>query len=210
MWASTLCPLSSSTRNVALGSGSTTAPSTSIASFFATLQLLFRHPNTLARLNRAGTSRNGPTQRPQPQYTGSARLASSASTAGREDLGAVRGQGDGVLEVGGEGAVRRHDRPAVGQRPRGPVAHVHHGLDGHHHAPFERQALPRLAVVGDLGVLVQRPSDAMADVLPDHAEPGPFDDLLDGAADVAESGALPDLADRGLERLLRHPDELLD
>src|SRR5262245_5834352 len=31
-WASTLWPLSSSTRNIALGSGSTTVPSTSIAS----------------------------------------------------------------------------------------------------------------------------------------------------------------------------------
>src|SRR5215210_4015201 len=37
MWARTRCPLSSSTRNMALGRGSTTEPSTSIASFFATL-----------------------------------------------------------------------------------------------------------------------------------------------------------------------------
>src|SRR5579859_6714422 len=36
MWASTLCPLLSSTRNIALGRGSTTRPSTSMApSFFA-------------------------------------------------------------------------------------------------------------------------------------------------------------------------------
>ena len=34
-WASTLCPFSSSTRNIALGSGSTTVPSTSIASSLA-------------------------------------------------------------------------------------------------------------------------------------------------------------------------------
>src|SRR3954451_16776835 len=37
MWASTRCPFCSSTRNIALGSGSTTRPSTSMApSFFAT------------------------------------------------------------------------------------------------------------------------------------------------------------------------------
>src|SRR3954452_22893469 len=36
MWASTRCPFCSSTRNIALGSGSTTRPSTSMApSFFA-------------------------------------------------------------------------------------------------------------------------------------------------------------------------------
>ena len=34
-WASTLWPFSSSTRNIALGSGSTTVPSTSIASSLA-------------------------------------------------------------------------------------------------------------------------------------------------------------------------------
>src|SRR5215470_8208522 len=34
-WASTRWPFSSSTRNIALGSGSTTVPSTSIASSFA-------------------------------------------------------------------------------------------------------------------------------------------------------------------------------
>src|SRR6058998_398999 len=37
MWVRTLCPLSNSTRNMALGRGSTTVPSTSIASFFAKL-----------------------------------------------------------------------------------------------------------------------------------------------------------------------------
>src|SRR5687767_3257926 len=37
MWVKTLCPLSSSTRNMAFGRGSTTVPSTSMASFFAKL-----------------------------------------------------------------------------------------------------------------------------------------------------------------------------
>src|SRR3954464_2351389 len=43
MWASTLCPFSNSTRNMALGSGSTTVPSTRIVSSFGlarTLHLL--------------------------------------------------------------------------------------------------------------------------------------------------------------------------
>src|SRR4029453_4460604 len=38
MWPNTLCPFSSSTRNMALGSGSVTVPSTSIASFFGKLR----------------------------------------------------------------------------------------------------------------------------------------------------------------------------
>src|SRR6476659_6196683 len=46
MWVRTLWPLSSSTRNMALGSGSTTVPSTSIASFFAKRRLTSRHAKT--------------------------------------------------------------------------------------------------------------------------------------------------------------------
>src|SRR3954453_4376513 len=47
MWASTRCPFCSSTRNIALGSGSTTRPSTSMApSFFAI-------PDTASRLDGA-------------------------------------------------------------------------------------------------------------------------------------------------------------
>ncbi len=34
IWASTVCPFTSSTRNIALGSASITFPSTSMASFF--------------------------------------------------------------------------------------------------------------------------------------------------------------------------------
>jgi hypothetical protein len=39
MCANTLCPLSSSTRNIAFGSGSETVPSISIASFFGKLRV---------------------------------------------------------------------------------------------------------------------------------------------------------------------------
>src|SRR5689334_19049708 len=42
MWASTLCPLLSSTRNIALGSASTTAPSISITPSFLAIASL-RH-----------------------------------------------------------------------------------------------------------------------------------------------------------------------
>src|SRR5256885_5501055 len=66
MWASTLCPFSSSTRNIALGRGSTTVPSTSIASSLATLQLILcvgtRPEGAQNCLGRAGseyTARSG-------------------------------------------------------------------------------------------------------------------------------------------------------
>src|SRR4029079_17153248 len=59
MCASTLCPLSSSTRNMALGSGSTTVPSTRIVSSLGLARTLH-----LLRAGRAGKARKnllGPT-----------------------------------------------------------------------------------------------------------------------------------------------------
>src|ERR1700704_4858364 len=83
--ASTRWPLSSSTRNIAFGSGSTTVPSTSIASSFG-----MPLSSTLALRDLDGA--------PRPA---------------REHLGAVLRHRDGVLEVRGQTAVARDGRPAV-------------------------------------------------------------------------------------------------
>src|SRR6267143_582414 len=95
--ASTRWPLSSSTRNIAFGNGSTTVPSTSIASSFG------------IALGRDS----------------------------RENVGAVVGDGDGVLEVRGQAAVGGHRRPAVVEHPDLPRPQGDHGLDGQHHAGLE-------------------------------------------------------------------------
>src|SRR6266511_6100229 len=130
MWASTLCPLSNSTRNMALGSGSTTAPSTSIASFFATPQLSFSETAARAPMRKGGEPKRPPTEAEATVYGGcrasvTPRVRHSAasvtprvrhaaagcdgegfvaprSAPGGEDLGAVGGEGDGVLEVGAQ------------------------------------------------------------------------------------------------------------
>src|SRR5215470_5210563 len=96
-WASTLWPFSSSTRNIAFGSGSTTVPSTSIASSFGMC-----------------LGRNS-----------------------REHVGPVVGDGDGVLEVGGQAAVGGHRRPPVVEHPDLPRSERDHGLDGQHHPRLE-------------------------------------------------------------------------
>ena len=95
--------------------------------------------------------------------------------------------------------------PVVGERPRAPVAHVHHRLDGDDHARAEQRAATGLAVVRDLGVLVHVPADPVADVLAHDGEPFAFDDLLHGGADVGQPRAERDLRDPGLEGLLRDP-----
>src|SRR3982750_2959131 len=134
MCASTLCPFSSWTRNMALGSGSTTVPSSTIASSlgFGIWSLLVTTEG--ARLRR------------QPSQG----TLHDISAGDGKHLRAVVGDGDGVLEVGREAPVGRLHRPAVveehGARPPG----VHHGLHGEHVAHPELDATTWRPVVGDL------------------------------------------------------------
>src|SRR6266545_3680863 len=122
-WASTLWPFSSSTRNIAFGSGSTTVPSTSIASSFVMLW----------RLRQSG-----------------------------QDLGAVLGDRDGVLEVGGEAAVGGDRRPVVLEHAHLPGSRSHHGLDGQDHPGLEHRAAAGLAEIRDLRLFMQLAANAVA------------------------------------------------
>src|SRR5262249_38976181 len=136
-WARTLWPLSSSTRNMAFGSGSTTVPSTSMAS-----SLVMANPEGL-----------GPSVEPP------------------EDVPALFGNGDRVLEVGGEAAVGGDRRPVVLQHPHLPRPHRDHRLDREHHAFLQHRPSPGLAEVRHLRLLVELLADAVSDEGPHHPEP---------------------------------------
>src|SRR6478672_10186004 len=117
MWVRTLCPLSSSTRNMALGSGSTTVPSTRIAS-----SLGFASELTTSWMRGSGqTSRatavethheraKGARGRPVRLHQGELRyqVGRWGLPGDREDLGAVVADRHGVLEVGRAARVGRH------------------------------------------------------------------------------------------------------
>src|SRR3954468_6109842 len=196
MWASTLCPFSSWTRNIAFGSGSTTVPSSTIASSlgFGIWSLLDNDGR--ARLRR------------QPSQ---GTLHGSSAGHGKH-LRPILGHRDGVLEVGGEAAVGRLHGPAVVQQDGAGPAHVDHGLDGEHVADLELDPAARRAVVGNLGFLVHGRADPVADVLPNHRVPGALGDALDGVADVGQPVAVADLGDGRLQALLgdlHHPAGVL-
>src|SRR6185436_1016543 len=163
MWANTLCPFSSSTRNMALGSGSVTVPSTSIASFFGKLRviLVFR-----ARPTRPRTSQNRLRLEAGSQYTGQARTPSTSggnisltcgferrSAAGRQHLVPVLGHGDRVLEMGGQGPILGHHGPTVGEQAGLPAARIDHRLDRHDQSGFQHRPAAGPAVVLDLRIL---------------------------------------------------------
>src|SRR2546430_6900561 len=147
MCASTLWPFSSSTRNMAFGSGSTTVPSTRIASSLG----LARGNHLLLRCFRAASVQQAARARPL-SISGNYGLRRSRPSPGSlgegEDLGAVVGHGDRVLEVGGERTVPGDDRPAVVQGLGLGLALVDHRLDGQDVALLDPHPPAGLAVVG--------------------------------------------------------------
>src|SRR5436190_20326952 len=187
MWASTLCPFSSWTRNIALGSGSTTVPSSTIASSLGFG--IVEPPRLLAEGRAAGTK----------PFQGTLYGISASNS---KHFGAVIGHGDGVLEMGAEAPVGRLHRPPVVHQHRPRPAHVHHGLHGEHVPHPELDPPPRGAVVRDLGLLVHGRADAVAHVLLHDRVAGPLGDGLHRVADVGEAVAVADLGDGGLEALL--------
>src|SRR5262245_56591641 len=113
MCASTLCPFSSSTRNMALGNGSTTVPSTSMTSSLATLQVSPVPTIPPARANHA--SETGSTQYRTPGRESAISLdASGARHPASRGSGSL---GGGVHDVHLRGIVQRAHRDA--ERMRG-------------------------------------------------------------------------------------------
>src|SRR4051812_17834240 len=117
MCASTLWPFSSWTRNMALGNGSTTVPSSTIAS-----SLGF-----------------GIVEPPRPRWKGRATgtrpfrgTLYGSSACDSKHFRAVLGNGDGVLEMGRQAAVGGLHGPSVAHEHGAGTAGVHHGLDGEH------------------------------------------------------------------------------
>src|SRR6266540_6725859 len=78
----------------------------------------------------------------------------SALAASGQDLSAVLGDRDRVLEVRGQGPIGGHHGPVVGQDPGLPVAHGDHGMDRDHQAGPKLGPPAREPVIRDLGVLV--------------------------------------------------------
>src|SRR5438445_10849388 len=109
MCASTLWPFSSSTRNMAFGSGSTTVPSTRMAS-----SLGFARGNHLRFSNRERPAgRSSQTAKYKPDRARRRSRSPMRSVGEGEDFGAVVGHGDRVLAVGRERTGPGRHRPAL-------------------------------------------------------------------------------------------------
>src|SRR5947208_14017460 len=170
MWARTLWPFSSSAANIVLGRGSITVPSTSIASFLATVA-----KRSLSRIEcRSGTG------------TRTCRVSNGAVSGKRrsadagQDFGPVLGDRDRVFEVRGEGPIPGHDRPAIGLDFDLFAAQGEHGPDCQAHAGLEQPpAIAARPEVGHLRVFMHACADPVPDELPHHAVVGRRGDVLD-------------------------------
>src|SRR5579872_713223 len=187
--ASTRWPFCSSTRKKALGSGSTTTPSTSMASSLGDAVVAARASFFLAerlcmpprlRANRA-SFRHRPVNN-------------------RQNLVAVLRDRDRVLEVRRQLAVGRDHSPFVGLRVDLPAALVHHRLDCEDHARFEFGPRAALAEIRHLGLFVQLLSDAVADKLTHDRIAARFDKGLHRVSDVRDVRPGPNFADSHVER----------
>src|SRR4051812_14863009 len=162
MWARTLCPFSSSTRNMAFGNGSVTVPSTRIVS---SLGLAIAHHL------RAGAHFDvSNSERAEARKTGGSRPESVPDQArcpqsqDREHLGATVSDRNRVFEVRGARSVGGHDGPAVIERSILRLARGQHRLDREHHALPEAQPPPGGPIVRNVWLLVHRGPDAVPDV----------------------------------------------
>jgi hypothetical protein len=87
------------------------------------------------------------------------------------------------------------------------AARDEHGLDRDHQARLQLEAAARLALVGDVRLLVHRAADAVAAVVGQHPEPGGARDRADGVRDVAQPRPRRHGGDPGGERALGGVDE---
>src|SRR5919112_2824040 len=204
MCASTLCPLSSSTRNCVLGSASVTAPSTSMTSSLAK-DLLFSSSYKMTETKRISYHARGdaPTAKHRTLYARSPVL--------RQHHGAVFGDGDGVLEVGGEGAVSRVDGPSVPLAEADTVvAERDHGLYGEGHPGEQARARIRAAVVRYLGVLMHLAADTVGDQVPYDPVSARLGEGLYGMAHVAKPFARAHLIRSRGQTFPRGPEQADD
>src|SRR5713101_1691267 len=152
--ARTWCLFSSSTRNIALGSGSITVAMTSMASSleFPESPFFFSSRIGLAIVSRVPTGRS----KDRPLHLLPRRPGHLFRP--RQNPRSVGGNRHGVLEVRRGAAVRCFRHPLV-SHANFRTAGVHHRLDGDDHALLQPRAASLVTVVRQVGLVVHLRSD---------------------------------------------------
>src|SRR5712671_5994296 len=155
--ASTWCLFSSSTLNMALGSGSTTVAITSIASSLLIDSL--KSASSFWLLAKSCGFR----------FKLAARSQGLAALL-RQNHRTIFRDRHTMLKVRAVAAVGRYGGPLVVEHPGPRTSRVHHGLDRQHHTLSQARSVTARTVVRHLRLFVQAGSDAVSYKFPDHAE----------------------------------------
>src|SRR5690606_11825323 len=124
-----------------------------------------------------------------------------------EDLAAVLGDADRVLELRRETLVPRHRRPAVAEELHRRLAEVDHRLDSHEHAGPELGPGAGARGMDHFGRIVEQAAETVPAEIAHYAVAVLFGMGLDRRADVAEARAWPDLRDPDHQALVGHLDQ---
>src|SRR4030081_176264 len=125
----------------------------------------------------------------------------------RENLDAISGHADRMLELRRQRAVARHRGPAVGQDLHMRLAEVDHRLAGGEKARAPPHAFAGPADMNDVRLVVEHAAEAMAAEIAHHAHALRLDEALDGMPDVAGGGAGVYRGDAAPHGFLRHVNE---
>src|SRR5713101_4437560 len=189
--ARTWCLFSSSTRNIALGSGSITVAMTSMASSleFPESPFFFSSRIGLAIVSRVPTDRSkARSLQLSPRRPGHLFWP-------RQNPRPIGGDRHGVLEMRRGTAIRRFRHPLV-PHANFRAAGIHHRLDGDDHALLQPRAVSFVTVVRQVGLVVHLRSDPVPDELAHHRETVLLHPALHRVADVAEPVAGAHLVNR--------------
>src|SRR6266568_8193545 len=192
--ARTWCLFSSSTRNIAFGSGSITVAMTSMASSFEFPEspFFFSSRIGLAIVSRVptGRSKDRPLQllprRPRHRFRA------------RQDPRPVGGDGHGVLEVRRGAAIRRFRHPLI-PHAHFRAARVDHRLDGDDHALLQPRAASLFPIVRQVRLVVHPRSDPVPDKLAHHRKTVLLHPALHRVANIAQPVARAHLVNRAIQ-----------
>src|SRR5713226_5878868 len=193
--ARTWCLFSSSTRNIAFGSGSMTVAMTSMASSLGFPESPFFFSSNCFAISSCvhGSRAKAWPLRFLPRWPGH-------PLRPRQDPRPIGRDRDGVLEMRRGAAIRRLRHPLIAHA-NFRAASVHHGLNGDDHSFLQPSAASRLAIVRQVRLVVHPGANAMTDELPHHGKTVLLDPALHCVANITEPVAGAHLADASVQRL---------
>src|SRR5258708_37446041 len=197
--ARTWCLFSSSTRNIAFGSGSITVAMTSMASSLEFPEAPFFFPS---RMGLAITPRVNPSRaKARPLHLLPGRPGHLFRA--RQNPWAVGGDRHGMLEMRRGAAIRCFRHP-LAPHANFRLAGIHHRLDGDDHALLQPRAASLVTVVRQVRLVGHLRSNSSPRELAHHPETLLLHPALHRVAHIAEPCSRPPLCDRARRSVPAH------